>query len=464
MVGKSFLALSPMPTFVPTAMTVQPTGSPVELNPELEVKAPEKSSPGASAVVVGTLILLAIRLMVLGVGFVSAMTAKPSDINYTYASGKPWMAYDAAWYRRIMLDGYPFMGANHIVPPHIAYFPLLPAVAHLLVGLTGPDLALLIVSNLCGLAAFVVLYFWARTLVEPAVAFLMLLLLACYPAAVFLCPGYTEGPFLLVAACALMFLAKNKLPAAAIACCAASLLRPTAIALIATVFLWALVYRRGISFNRRFMFAVLLGLVAAEGGLAYESFLWGRYGKWNAYFDAQAHWVEHMDAKGALDVRSDDPGSWLRLTAPDLYVNPPPAVWQERRSATTQMIGETMTQHVIDKIRDIPAKFTTPAAWNYAIALLLGVAILVALIFPGPMPRVLLVLPAVIFFVTVAPEHAMRLSSVTRYETVAPPLFLILAVWMRRWLPRSVIGLVLLAALVIQVYYAVRFSRGLWVG
>jgi hypothetical protein len=417
-----------------------------------------------SAVLALVLLIVAIRALVFVTGLVSVNTAKPADFNFTYASGSPWIAYDAAWYHRILLDGYPKLGPTGIVAPHIAYFPLLPMTARLLLNWTGPNAALLIVSNTCALIALLLLYFWARTIVEPPIAFLCVLLVSTYPAAAFFCAGYTEGPFLMLCCLSLWLLAKDRPLEAAGACGLASLLRPTAIGLIAVIVIWAMIHRPTLSLNRRLVRAALLGLLAAIGALAYEGYCWGRYDRWDAYFQAQNHWGEQLDVKGVLGVPANDPASYERLTSFKLYTEPSAAVIKARQAALLAPAPAPLSQKLMEKIRSVPAKILNPAAWNYALAAAICLILVIALIFPGPLPRVLLALPIVIFVVTVVPEHALRFSSIARYELVAPPLFLIVAYWMWRWMPRSLIGVIVTLFLLAQVYYAYRFSRGLWVG
>jgi hypothetical protein len=118
----------------------------------------------------------------------------------------------------------------------------------------------------------------------------------------------------------------------------------------------------------------------------------------------------------------------------------------------------------MEKIRTAPQRLTAISVLNYAIAAAIAVILGVALIFPGPMPRVVMALPLVIFLITVGPDHGSRFGSLGRYELVAPPLFLIAAYWMWRRVPRVAIRVLVALCVAAQVYYAWRFSRGLWVG
>jgi hypothetical protein len=98
------------------------------------------------------------------------------------------------------------------------------------------------------------------------------------------------------------------------------------------------------------------------------------------------------------------------------------------------------------------------------LALALAVVIIAGCIWPGPLPRVLMALPVLILIITILPEQGLRVSSLSRYEMVVPPVFLLIAYWMDKYLPRKAVAAVLVIALAAQVYYAYRFGRGQWVG
>jgi hypothetical protein len=70
----------------------------------------------------------------------------------------------------------------------------------------------------------------------------------------------------------------------------------------------------------------------------------------------------------------------------------------------------------------------------------------------------------VIFLMAYLPGWGTRASSIARYESIALPCFLLLACWLatprRQGLAWGLIG----AQLVVQAYYAMLFSRGIWVG
>jgi hypothetical protein len=73
-------------------------------------------------------------------------------------------------------------------------------------------------------------------------------------------------------------------------------------------------------------------------------------------------------------------------------------------------------------------------------------------------------LPLVIFLMTSLPGGGLRISSVPRYESVAAPLFLLVALWLSpQRCTRALVALLLLQ-LAVQLYYAALFSREIWVG
>jgi hypothetical protein len=110
-------------------------------------------------------------------------------------------------------------------------------------------------------------------------------------------------------------------------------------------------------------------------------------------------------------------------------------------------------------------RMARPQSWNRLFAVVVTIAIMAALIKPPVgLPRVLMLLPLVIFLMTALPGGGLRISSLTRYLAPASPLFLASAIWLapRRRVPWTIA--LLLALLAMQVYYAWLFPREIWVG
>ena len=80
------------------------------------------------------------------------------------------------------------------------------------------------------------------------------------------------------------------------------------------------------------------------------------------------------------------------------------------------------------------------------------------------MPRVYLIVPIVIFLLAVLPDHGLRISSGFRFESAAAPLFALVAFWLARPGRGGVLATIVALQLVMQIWYAWLFSRGVWVG
>jgi hypothetical protein len=110
----------------------------------------------------------------------------------------PWFRWDAGWYMQIASAGYslaqPEPGQRNTF-----FFPLYPLSVRAVGWLLGGDLgvAALVVSNVCFVAALVVLFRFVRERWDEATATLCVALLACAPHALFFSAAYAESLFLL---------------------------------------------------------------------------------------------------------------------------------------------------------------------------------------------------------------------------------------------------------------------------
>jgi hypothetical protein len=347
--------------------------------------------------------------------------------NPMMASSTPWIAWDGIHYLTILTSGYP-QGPQ--VPPHIAFFPLYPLLASLLTPILHPSVALLVVSNLCALAGLAVAFDWARRLTDLRTATLLVLITASWPGAVFFSAALTEGPFLLCTALVLWLVQQERFWWAAGVCALATALRPTGIALSIFVGLWVLFkYRPEQPLLRRLGLSILVGLVAVLGLIAFQGFIWHRYERFDAYLIAQEYW--------------HDTGEVMLLQKNALLAN---------MDGFAAVAGYYMS------------KAGTPQAWNRVLMwLLVGLSVYGAFRARG-VPRLMFAIPLVIFLQTYLPAWGLRASSVLRYESVALPCFLLVAIMLMRqarpWMTYGALG----AMLVVQLYYASLFTRGVWVG
>ncbi|HLB77643.1 MAG TPA: mannosyltransferase family protein, partial [Candidatus Dormibacteraeota bacterium] len=114
------------------------------------------------------------------------------------ALGREWNQWDAAHYLYLATHGYTATGDARNL---IAFFPLYPAVISAIAAIGLPArIAALMVSNVAGVVAAIVLYELARTDDRERAAFRAAALFLVFPTAYFLMVGYTEALF-----CALAF-------------------------------------------------------------------------------------------------------------------------------------------------------------------------------------------------------------------------------------------------------------------
>jgi len=384
------------------------------------------------------LLVLAVRVVVFAAGALSALTATPEDFNPRYADGRPWVAFDVIHYAKIAREGYPTEG----IPPLIAFFPLLPMTARVLLPVMSAESALLLLSNLATVGGFAFLYLWCRQWANHATSLAVCLLLATFPASAFFSAGMTEGPFFCTCAAALYCLGLRRLWTAALICGLATALRPTGVALAVVVLLWAafeLFSRRqdaehddrpsaGPAIARW----LAIGVLSFGGIAAFQVYLWTTYGQFDAYFQAQSYW---------------EPGGLK--TQEDLIV------MQEIAAAKAAEVRD-LSYYV--------RKAITPQAWNRGLVLLIVGVTVCGLVRPTGVPRVLLLLPLIIFLMSYLPGWGERLSSIARFETGAVPVFAVATLLLLRLGGQRVLVSVVVLQLLAQIYYAYLFTRGVWVG
>lgn len=407
-------------------------------------------------------VVLCIRAAVFAAGVYSTRTAQ--DWQFTeHAPRHPWVAWDAYAYRHLMLHGY----EPGKVPQTVAYFPLYPMLCRPLAGVFGPDQAMLGVANVCSILAFAALYLWGRAVAGAREAWWGGVLAAAYPASAFLCAAYTEGLFLLCTAVALWMMARGRVWVAAVASGLACAVRPTGIAVAAALVVWEVARFIPRPTWRGAARAAVLGLVSVSGVLAYEGFLWHRYGRWDAYFLAQTHFGPRRDNSkaGELNVVSVDPGKdsvWpIRPRArpaplPWPVVVGPPATVSVSGPATAATETHVRPKLPLGERVKIWLRDGLPV-WNWlGIVVVLGISA-GGLARPRGVPPGVFVLAPVMFLMSVT---RVPFEAIARYFTGALPCMVRPAVWLRdRWLWAAAGGM-----LVAQLLLAYGFSRGFWCG
>lgn len=373
-----------------------------------------------------------IRVLVILTALWSVSGAEPPE-RAPWWSDVPLVRWDSAYYVEIVREGY---RADPDIPHTVAFFPLYPLSARLLTPWLRPDAALVVVSNLAAVLGAVFIYLWARSLAGPRAALGATLLAASYPPAMFLSAGYTEGLFFLEVAAALWLLARGQDLSAACVSGLATATRPTGLALAAVVWTWALMGGRPEGRARHRPRLLAVGLLSISGFLAYQAFLWGRYDRPDAFLAVQKHWpvkeVSHP---------------WLRMV-------------------TLQPVLEGSIRPIKYAVRGEFGRLTEPWTWNPLLLLLVLAVAVAGLIKPGRVPRLLFLLPIIIFLVGYVPGLGglSRFNAMARYQVVALPCFLLVADW-RPIRDRRVVFVGLIAALVLlQCAFARAFANWQWAG
>jgi hypothetical protein len=141
--------------------------------------------------------LLILALLVKAVMIGLTLAAYGADPDPLTALGRAWNQWDAQHYLYLAANGYSQRGDARNL---IAFFPLYPALISAVAAIGLPlRLAALLVSNLAGIAAAILLYEVARLDHPGNSAFRAAAFFTLFPTAYFLMVGYTEALFCAIA-------------------------------------------------------------------------------------------------------------------------------------------------------------------------------------------------------------------------------------------------------------------------
>lgn len=238
------------------------------------------------------LIFLCSRVVVaLGLVFSQKYLPIGTDV---WSAGPFWyhqlLQWDSEWYFKIATEGYRYNG-DPTIQQNVVFYPLYPMLARSLAAISGltPADALLLVSNVAGLSAIVVLFKLVCEEFGSQVALATTALLSFFPASVLLSAGYTESLELLLIASFFLVLKRNRYLLAALLAGLAISDRSTGIVLL-PVLLWQMWLNR----DRRPFLAVLLPciLLATSGIWLFMIYLWSSFGNPFAFADGQTAFHE----------------------------------------------------------------------------------------------------------------------------------------------------------------------------
>jgi Dolichyl-phosphate-mannose-protein mannosyltransferase len=209
------------------------------------------------------------------------------------------LSFDGRWYTMLAAQGYGQSGiveANGVPDNYrLAFFPLYPMVIRLVSRATGMpvEAAAIVVSVLASIAAAWALYAIGERLYGRRVGVLLAAAWALVPEGVTEHAGFTESLFTALAAWALYAVLVRQWVVAGCLVAIAGLTRPTAVALVGTVGLAALV---AIVRRRDGWEPYVAVLVCPIGYVAYLLYAGSRLGRADGFFDLQRNsWDSYFD-------------------------------------------------------------------------------------------------------------------------------------------------------------------------
>lgn len=228
-----------------------------------------------------------------------------SDPKYL-ATGSGWDRFadwDGEWYRKIATIGYEY--ADDSAQHSIAFFPLYPLITRGVMSFGIPfGVAGTLVNNSAFLGALLVLYYWVKECQGVKAARWATAVLAWCPFSLFGTVTYTEGLFLFLSTLSLRAFDKQQYVKAGIFGALTTATRITGITLIPAFLLVA--WR-----ERRSAIAYGAGIAASGGLLLFMLYCAIKFGDPIAFFHAQRGW-RAQNGSGW--------GPWIKLFAQDLIL------------------------------------------------------------------------------------------------------------------------------------------------
>ncbi|MDB5579490.1 MAG: hypothetical protein JWR80_4666 [Bradyrhizobium sp.] len=208
----------------------------------------------------------------------------------TWLAGPGWyhqlLQWDSEWYFRILTVGYAYNG-DPTISQNVVFYPLYPMLARGLMAITGvgaPN-ALLLVANVAGLGAIVLLFKLVREEFGDELALATVALLSFFPTSVLLSAGYTEPLQLLLIVSFFLCLRRKYYFLAALFAGLAVAERSTGI-ILTPVLVWEMWFNRN---EKPFLGAIIPCVLLATSGLwLFMTYLWYVFGDPFVFSDGQA--------------------------------------------------------------------------------------------------------------------------------------------------------------------------------
>ena len=246
---------------------------------DMEMRVSEPEGSFLDSLLLGHLDISCSRLVV-ALGLVFSQKYLTISTDRFWSAGPLWyhqlLQWDSEWYFKIVTDGYRYNG-DPTVQQNIVFYPLYPMLARGLAAISGltPADALLLVSNVAGLLAIVVLFKLVREEFGDQLALATIALLSFFPASVLLSAGYTEPLALLLIVSFFLVLKRKYYLSAALLAGLAVAVRSTGIVLL-PVLLWEMWRNRD---QKPFLPALLPCVLLATSGIwLFMIYLWSAFG------------------------------------------------------------------------------------------------------------------------------------------------------------------------------------------
>jgi hypothetical protein len=236
---------------------------------------------------------LASRLLLLVIGLFSRAFAELDASPVTL-----WVQWDSGWYLDILANGYrdtqildgPMLGqANY------AFFPAYPLLAHLLAQVMPPVWACLVLSNVCLVAASVLLYVHAASRFDERTARMAVVSLFFFPGSFVFSAVMTEALFVLVTLGAFHFALRRAPGRSAAFGFVACATRATGVLLVLGMLLAWLRERVARRWEDTDWSEPLKLSLAPLGLVAYMAFLHWKVGDAFAFQGVQTFWYRHFE-------------------------------------------------------------------------------------------------------------------------------------------------------------------------
>lgn len=208
--------------------------------------------------------------------------------------------WDAAWYQRIVTEGYPttlpITDAGTVGENAWAFYPLFPWIVRDVAAVTGVDyqIAAPAVATVCGALASIVVLALFRIHTSAGVALTGLAFLMFFPPAAIFSTGYAESLTLLLQALALLLVVQRRYLVAIPVVFLMDLSRPIGVAFAFFMLLYLIdraVRHRSDPYPKREIVASwTLGVLSCVAALVHPALAWWRTGSMTAYTDTEAAW------------------------------------------------------------------------------------------------------------------------------------------------------------------------------